>query len=102
MTNKKLDDVDSVLGVCNRLPFSKKPHKSVAIFGNRNDGRRRAIALSILNNLWCAPFNESYCRIRCTQIYTYNLAHVIKLKVIMLKLISTYTSSPRPRKTCII
>jgi hypothetical protein len=73
--NQPLDCVKGVLRVGDRLALGRLAHQDLVVLGERDDRRRRAIALAVLQDLPGAALHDGDARVGRAQVDTDDLAH---------------------------
>src|SRR5262249_8328287 len=73
--HQALDGVNGVGGVGDRLPFGDLPYEALALFGERNDRRRRPSAFFVGDDLRHAAFENGDARVRRAEVYADDFAH---------------------------
>ena len=66
--DQPLDGEDGALGIGHRLPLSGLAHQTFAIVSERDNGRRGARALGILDHLGRRALHDSDARIGCAKV----------------------------------
>jgi hypothetical protein len=74
-TDQTLHRVQGVSRIGHRLTLGRLAHEDFIVLGVGDDGRRRARALGVLDNLGFVPFHHSHTAVGGTQVNTDDLTH---------------------------
>ena len=77
--NQPLDREDRALRIGHRLPLGGLAHETFAVVGERDNGRRRARALGILDHLGGRALHDSDARIGCAKVDANYFRHFLPL-----------------------
>ena len=85
-TDQSLDGKQRVCRIGDRLALGRLANQHLVVLGERYNRRRRAIALTIFDDLGRIAFHHCYAGVSCTQVDTNNLTHDFLLQISVGKL----------------
>ena len=76
MAHETLDGINGVLGVRDHLVLRRLAHETLALFGERHDGRRGACAIRIDDDMGLVALHHRDTTVRRAQVNSYDLSHI--------------------------